>query len=151
MSTRVVDIHAHLLVQAVEALVAESPERAAALRQQAEAAGVASTQHNRQLFATEYLRKLTDIDTRLAQMDAMGVDMQAVSLSPTQYYYWADRDLAQAIALAANEHLAELSATHPDRFVGLCYGNAPASGPRGRTTHARSQDASDCAVARYLR
>ncbi len=119
MSTRVVDIHAHLLVPAVEALVADRPERAAALRQQAEAAGVASTQHNRQLFATEYLRKLTDIDTRLAHMDAMGVDMQAVSLSPTQYYYWADRDLAQAIALAGNEHLAGLTASHPDRFVGL--------------------------------
>jgi aminocarboxymuconate-semialdehyde decarboxylase len=40
-------------------------------------------------------------------------------VSPTQYYYWADRDLAQAIARAANEHLAELSAAHPDRFVGL--------------------------------
>ena len=119
MSTRVVDIHAHLLVPAVEALVADRPERAAALHQQAVAAGVASTQHNRQLFASDYLPKLTDVATRLAAMDAMGVDMQAVSLSPTQYYYWADRDLAQAIAQAANEHLASLCAAHPDRFVGL--------------------------------
>ena len=52
-------------------------------------------------------------------MDAMGVDIQAVSVSPTQYYYWAERDLAQAIARAANECLAELCAAHPDRFVGL--------------------------------
>jgi aminocarboxymuconate-semialdehyde decarboxylase len=119
MTTRVVDIHAHLLVPAVETLVADRPERLEALRQQAEASGVASTQHNRQLFATDYLPKLTDVATRIAAMDAMGVDMQAVSLSPTQYYYWADRDLAQAIARTANEHLAELSASHPDRFVGL--------------------------------
>jgi aminocarboxymuconate-semialdehyde decarboxylase len=119
MTTRVVDIHAHMLVPAVEAIVADRPERALALREQAEAAGAESTQHNRQLFANDYLPKLTDVATRLEAMDAMGVDMQAVSLSPTQYYYWADRDLARAIARAANEHLAELSAAHPDRFVGL--------------------------------
>ncbi len=119
MSTRVVDIHAHVLVPAVETLVADRPERIAALRAQSDASGAASAQHNRQLFANEYLPKLTDVTTRLAAMDAMGVDMQAVSLSPTQYYYWADRDLAQAIALAANEHLAQLAAAHPDRFVGL--------------------------------
>jgi len=119
MNTRVVDIHAHVLVPAVEVLVADRPERIAALRAQGEAAGAASTQHNRQLFANEYMPKLTNVATRLAAMDAMGVDMQAVSVSPTQYYYWADRDLAQAIAQTANEHLAELAAAHPDRFVGL--------------------------------
>lgn len=119
MSTRVVDMHAHVLVPAVEALVAERPERVDALRQQAEASGRASVEHNRKLFAAEYLPRLTDVATRLAAMDAMGVDIQAVSVSPTQYYYWADRDLARAIARAANEHLAELSASHPDRFVGL--------------------------------
>jgi aminocarboxymuconate-semialdehyde decarboxylase len=119
MKTRVVDIHAHMLVPAVEVLVAERPERLNALREQAEASGPESTQHNRQLFANDYLPKLTDVATRIKAMDAMGVDMQAVSLSPTQYYYWADRDLAQAIARAANEHLAEVSASHPDRFVGL--------------------------------
>jgi len=119
MKTRVVDVHAHMLVPAVEALVADRPERAAALREQANAAGPASTQRNRQLFATDYLPKLTDVAMRLQAMDAMGVDMQAVSVSPTQYYYWADRDLAQIIALVANEYLAEVAAAHPDRFVGL--------------------------------
>ena len=101
MNTRVVDIHAHVLVPAVEVLVADRPERIAALRAQGEAAGAASTQHNRQLFANEYMPKLTNVATHLAAMDAMGVDMQAVSVSPTQYYYWADRDLAQAIAQTA--------------------------------------------------
>jgi aminocarboxymuconate-semialdehyde decarboxylase len=119
MGTRVVDIHAHVLVPAVEALVADRPERAAALRAQADAAGDESTRHNRHLFATAYQRPLTDVATRLAAMDAMGVDMQAVSVSPTQYYYWADRDLARAITEVANHHLAELCGAHPDRFVGL--------------------------------
>jgi aminocarboxymuconate-semialdehyde decarboxylase len=118
-ATRVVDIHAHLLVSAVEALVADHPTRFEAQRAQAVATGDASNRHNRQLFATQYLPKLTDSATRIAAMDAMGVDIQAVSVSPTQYYYWAERDLAQSIARTANECLAELCAAHPDRFVGL--------------------------------
>src|SRR5262249_19530080 len=117
--TRIVDIHAHMLIPAVEALVADRPERADELRRQAEASGAGSSQHNRRLFAAGYRPKLTDVATRITALDAMGVDVQAISVSPTQYYYWADRDLAQAIARAANEHLAEVCAAHPDRFVGL--------------------------------
>lgn len=119
MPHRVVDIHAHMLVPAVEALVAERPERREELRQQAATTGAESVAHNRTLFAGEYLPKLTDVDLRLAAMDAMGVDLQALSISPTQYYYWADQDLATAIVAAANEHLASVCAAHPDRFVGL--------------------------------
>jgi aminocarboxymuconate-semialdehyde decarboxylase len=52
-------------------------------------------------------------------MDAMGVDIQALSPSPTQYYYWAERDLAEAIVAGVNEHIAEVCASAPDRFVGL--------------------------------
>ena len=119
MPTRIVDMHAHMLVPAVEALVADHPERRAALRATAAASGEASTEHNHALFADDYLPKLTDIELRLQRMDAMSVDMQAVSISPTQYYYWADPALAAAIARTANEHLASVCAAHPDRFVGL--------------------------------
>jgi len=118
VTIRVVDIHAHMLVQAVEALVADRPERREALRQQAEASSTESAEQNRALMK-EYLPKLTDVAVRLAAMDAMGVDIQAVSTSPTQYYYWADPDLARNIARAANEHIAQVCASHPDRFVGL--------------------------------
>jgi aminocarboxymuconate-semialdehyde decarboxylase len=52
-------------------------------------------------------------------MDVMGIDVQAVSVSPTQYYYWADRELGGQIARVANGHLAALCAAHPRRFVGL--------------------------------
>lgn len=118
MTTKIVDIHAHMLVPKVEELVAERPERREAQRRQAVASGAESAARNRALM-TEYLPKLTDVDIRLAAMDAMGVDVQAISTSPTQYYYWADPDLAREIANAANEHIAEVCASHPDRFVGL--------------------------------
>ena len=115
----VVDMHAHLLVPEVEALVRDRPERAAEQRATAEASGPASADHNAALFREVYRDKLTDLDVRLADMDAQGVDMQALSLSPTQYYYWADAELAREVANAANTRLAEACASHPDRFVGL--------------------------------
>jgi aminocarboxymuconate-semialdehyde decarboxylase len=49
----------------------------------------------------------------------MGVDVQVLSPSPSQYYYWADPDLAQQVVRTQNEHVAETCARHPDRLVGL--------------------------------
>jgi aminocarboxymuconate-semialdehyde decarboxylase len=115
----IVDIHAHMLVPVVESLVGDRPERTAGLRATAEASGEPSAAHNARLFREVYWHKLTSIDARLAHMDAQGVDVQALSISPTQYYYWADVDLARDIVAAANTHLAEACAAHPNRLVGL--------------------------------
>ena len=44
---------------------------------------------------TELDRKLTSIEQRLADMDKMGIDVQAISTSPGQYYYRLDPDLGR--------------------------------------------------------
>jgi aminocarboxymuconate-semialdehyde decarboxylase len=63
--------------------------------------------------------KLVDPQVRLKDMDDMGIDIQALSVAPPQYYYWTDPALGQSLARMQNEHLASLVADHPDRFVGL--------------------------------
>lgn len=63
--------------------------------------------------------KMESLEQRLADMDRMGVDVQAVSISPYQMYYWADPELGRVAARIANDDLAEAVATHPDRLVGL--------------------------------
>ena len=63
--------------------------------------------------------QLTDPARRLEDMDRMGVDVQALSVAPPQYYYWADPALGRRLARQQNEHLASLVGGHPDRFVGL--------------------------------
>jgi aminocarboxymuconate-semialdehyde decarboxylase len=113
-----IDMHCHLLTPAVDRLVADHPQRPEPARP-VDAAEAASAAHNRVLARTVYAPKLTDLSERLADMDAMGVDIQAVSPSPTQYYYWADRDLAGEIVRGVNEHIAEVCASAPERFVGL--------------------------------
>ena len=63
--------------------------------------------------------KLTSIEVRLADMDRMGIDVQAISPAPNQLVYWSDADLGVEIARAVNDRLAEIVARWPHRFVGL--------------------------------
>lgn len=63
--------------------------------------------------------QLTDPAVRIADMDRMGIDVQALSVAPPQYYYWTDPELGRRLARMQNEHLAEMVAGSPDRFVGL--------------------------------
>ncbi len=100
-------------------MVAGEPGRAAEAAFQARSSTRASNDHNRHLFADVYGPKLTDIPTRLRDMAAMGIEMQAVSLSPTQYHYWAEPPLAEKLVEAANNRLAGICRDNPANFVGL--------------------------------
>jgi len=55
------------------------------------------------------------VEERLAAMDAMGIDMEVLSINP--FWYRKDRDTAAAIVKVNNERLAELSAAYPKRLA----------------------------------
>jgi aminocarboxymuconate-semialdehyde decarboxylase len=55
------------------------------------------------------------VPDRLREMDEQGIDVEALSINP--FWYRAERDLASRLITIQNEKLAELCATHPDRFV----------------------------------
>jgi predicted TIM-barrel fold metal-dependent hydrolase len=59
--------------------------------------------------------QLIVIADRLAQMDAMAIDMEVLSINP--FWYRKDRDAAAQIVKLQNEKLAELTAAKPDRFA----------------------------------
>jgi aminocarboxymuconate-semialdehyde decarboxylase len=52
---------------------------------------------------------------RIREMDAQGIDMEALSINPA--WYRAERDLAAQVVKIQNERLAEFCGTYPDRFV----------------------------------
>jgi predicted TIM-barrel fold metal-dependent hydrolase len=54
---------------------------------------------------------------RLADMDAMGIDMEVLSINP--FWYGQDRDTSAAICKIQNDGMAELAAAHPQRFAGF--------------------------------
>src|SRR5215831_14893225 len=103
-----IDLHCHALSRAVEALVADCPEKKAEPARAIATTGEASARHNREKMFPAALPKLLGFEERLRDMDAMGVDVQVVSPSPNQYYYWAERDLAEKIVRLVNENLAAL-------------------------------------------
>jgi aminocarboxymuconate-semialdehyde decarboxylase len=57
------------------------------------------------------------VEQRLADMDEMGIDVQALCINP--FWYWADPELARKIIQLQNEKIAAVCAAYPDRFVGL--------------------------------
>jgi aminocarboxymuconate-semialdehyde decarboxylase len=63
--------------------------------------------------------KLSSIETRLRDMDRMGIDVQAISPAPHQTYYWTDPAQGASLARKMNERIAEIVSQWPDRFVGL--------------------------------
>src|SRR6516165_7468300 len=58
-------------------------------------------------------------EQRVAHMDRMGIDIQAISPAPRQTYYGADADLGREASRAINDFIAEICVRYPDRFVGL--------------------------------
>jgi aminocarboxymuconate-semialdehyde decarboxylase len=66
-------------------------------------------------------------EVRIADMDHMGIDIQAISPAPRQTYYGADPDLGLATSRAINDFIAEICGKYPDRFVGL--GTVPLQAP----------------------
>jgi aminocarboxymuconate-semialdehyde decarboxylase len=58
---------------------------------------------------------MSDRETRLAAMDAQGLDIAALSINP--YWYDAGRDESAEVIRIQNEALAEICAETPDRFV----------------------------------
>jgi aminocarboxymuconate-semialdehyde decarboxylase len=60
----------------------------------------------------------TDLDARLAAMDAQGVAVHVLSLS-LPMVYWAERTLAHKLSAAFNDGAAEAHSRHPTRLYGL--------------------------------
>src|SRR5262249_17896281 len=69
--------------------------------------------------------RITGYDERLADLDAMGIDLQLVMPPPNQCYYTLPADIAVKAAQMVNDGLAQYVARKADRFA------ARGPGPRG--------------------
>jgi aminocarboxymuconate-semialdehyde decarboxylase len=111
-----VDIHCHYLNQAVAAKVAHLNP---AQYEPSVTFANALTREVNVKQIRDRLPKLSTIETRLKDMDRMGIDMQAVSPAPNQCYYWTEPELGLELSRMVNDRLAEIVATWPERFVAL--------------------------------
>jgi aminocarboxymuconate-semialdehyde decarboxylase len=92
---QVVDLHAHCSVPAAQALMAGRERRG----------------------DSQSTLPLGSVAGRLQDMDAQGIDVEALSINP--YWYEADRDTAAKVITVQNEALAEFCNTEGERFVAL--------------------------------
>jgi len=71
--------------------------------------------------------RVYDVEARLKDMDATGVDRQILSVVPPCMYYNLDAGLCGEIATSFNDHLVELSRSLPSRFS--CMATVPLQAP----------------------
>jgi aminocarboxymuconate-semialdehyde decarboxylase len=112
----VVDIHCHVMTPACDDLV--RPHQASDVDYFVRYQSESTVAYNRD-HLSDIVPKLSDPETRLRDMDRMGVDVQAISVMPAQYYYWTAPPLARRLASMQNDNLARIVSLHPDRFAGL--------------------------------
>jgi aminocarboxymuconate-semialdehyde decarboxylase len=91
---KTIDVHAHCLIPASSKLLGEDAYK-----------------HHTGGIVIEG----QDATKRLRDMDAQGIDMEALSINP--FWYRADRDTAAEVVRLNNEALVEICARNPDRFV----------------------------------
>ena len=119
-----VDIHCHVLTPAAEDLVRPvyKPETDPLFRFANEATREVNRQQGQSIRA-----KITSVEARIAAMDSLGIDMQAISPAPGQYYYWTEPEMGLEAARLCNDNIASIVAANPDRFVGM--GTVPLQAP----------------------
>ena len=96
-TVRTVDVHSHCIFEDALSLLGNAAQNA-----------VSPTKGVPELFLVD------GIEDRMRSMDAMGIDMEILSINP--FWYRADRDTGARIVALQNAHLAEICAAHPDRF-----------------------------------
>ena len=119
-----VDLHCHVFVPEAHALVGDAFEMD--MDDLFKFANEATNDVNAKQADT-INEQLTSVERRLADMDAMGVDVQAISPAPLQYYYALDPELGRDAARVINDRIATIAEENSDRIVGLA--NLPMQSP----------------------
>lgn len=70
-------------------------------------------------FFREIQANCWDVETRIADCDATKVSMQVLSTIPVLFSYWAKPEHCLDISRFLNDHIAEIVAKYPKRFLGL--------------------------------
>lgn len=117
MSQIVIDAHSHILSAEAEALAAELKPRYPSTSG-TDFQGEESRKVNREKFS-QIRERLTDVRTKLADMDRMGIDLSLLSASPLSYHAWAEGEDAARLSRLQNENMSELVAGRPQRFAAL--------------------------------
>lgn len=119
MKSRVtVDSHTHILGEETLRLLAKAVPQAAPVLKDVDAHG-GTLEIGGKVVQKPLPREIWDLDMRLRDMDAYGVDVQVLSTVVFTFYYGQDPSVTQVCADIQNEQIAQVVRQKPDRFRGL--------------------------------
>ena len=125
-NVRTIDSHTHILTEeAMRLLGKESPVLAPVVKGRGTAQVILEI--NGRVVQDPMPAEIWDVDLRLKDMDANGVDVQVLSPTVFTFFYGADAELALTAAAIQNEEIAAVVKRHPQRFIGL--GSVPLQAP----------------------
>jgi aminocarboxymuconate-semialdehyde decarboxylase len=78
-------------------------------------------------FFREIHSNCWDAKARIHECDEHGIHVQVLSTVPVMFSYWAKPEDTLALSMFLNDHIAEIVAKYPDRFIGL--GTIPLQSP----------------------
>ncbi len=113
-TTPTIDMHAHVLVEQAGDFVRPHLRRDPRTEFYTEETRLLTRKQDQ-----ERHQNLTSLDLRLADMDAMGIDIQVISPAPAQCGYAVPSDIAVQAARMVNDGVAAFVARRSDRLVPL--------------------------------
>jgi aminocarboxymuconate-semialdehyde decarboxylase len=121
----VIDVHAHLMVPEV---YSATSAHSLFVKSFADGSMSEAAKKNAEQRIAYVLRSMSDVNDRIALMDAMGVDMQVLSSSLVhQCTYWAAPAESLRLERILNDRMAQVVQENPRRFIGL--GGVPLHAP----------------------
>src|SRR5467141_1274000 len=114
---RTIDIHAHLVPQAVWQAAAAGTDWYGYRHEPGEGLGSFIGDGKRTGFTSPKVRFTTD--ERLKDMDAQGVDVQVLSIHTPFFGYHLDAAQGRRLAREVNDEIATMTRQWPTRFAGL--------------------------------
>jgi aminocarboxymuconate-semialdehyde decarboxylase len=117
----VIDVHSHIVPARLAAAAARGGSRHGIEFGRDARGKITSSVGGRPPFALPWPTPLETTAERIEKMDAVGVDVHLLSLSPTMFWYTTDPADALALAVETNDDIGELVADHPKRFGGLAF------------------------------
>jgi aminocarboxymuconate-semialdehyde decarboxylase len=121
MNGKVVDVHSHIVPAGLAGLAQQGGVHYGIEFGRDAAGKITSSVGGKPPFALPWPTPLESIEERLETMDAIGVDVHVLSLSPSMHWYNTPPRHAAALAVDVNNDIADVISAHPQRFRGLAF------------------------------
>ncbi len=120
MSGQVIDVHTHM----VPPRLADAAQRGGVshgIEFSRDATGKITSSTGSRPTALSWPTPLETPDDRVKSMDALGVDVHLLSLSPNMHWYDTAPADGASLAVETNDDIAQVMQAHPDRFRGMAF------------------------------